>query len=158
MSRLRFDVGLVLAAASVAASCGCMGRADHTLSAAVVAKALRDATGLGFTATSSVDLPLIDTPMASVEPSDAAHDRFGEFTIVVYGDPEAAEHQEVFKRNGKLEAGKISWEFWPADHGTPAAWAATTRYGSVRLVWRNTVREVDDRWRVLDRALSECCK
>jgi hypothetical protein len=127
-----------------------MGESSDTKSAESVAEALRGATGLGFAGTPSKTLPLIEgsITVASVEPSEAAMERFGDVTIVVYTEPIAPE---------PAGSDRISWEFWPADHGSEAAWHATTYYGNVRLLWVNTRREVDDRWRELDRALRECC-
>ena len=83
-------------------------------------------------------------------------DKHGRFSIAVFPDAARARRERLLRTPGEPDEQGVGWErVEEDDEGNPSGWIATKLYGDVQLQWFADEREVDDRWRLLDRLLSE---
>ena len=79
-----------------------------------------------------------------------SEDKYGRFTIGVFPDAARARRERLLREPAEPDEHGVGWE--PAEDG----WIATKVYGDgVQLQWFAGERVLDDRWRLLDRVLSQ---
>lgn len=100
------------------------------------------------------DIPNFDTLDAG-----KLEERHGRFSIGVFPDAARALREGFLRPPSDPDEQGVGWEQVEADdRGTPPGWIATKLYGNVQLQWFTDGRELDERWRLLDRVLADLAR
>ena len=89
--------------------------------------------------------------LTSFETLDAGEreEKHGRFSIAVFPDAARARRERLLRQPRDLDEHGVAW-----DEGEQG-WIATKLYGDIQLQWLTDERELDGRWQLLDRVLSE---
>ena len=89
--------------------------------------------------------------LTSFETLDAGEreEKHGRFSIAVFPDAARARRERLLRQPRDLDEHGVAW-----DEGEQG-WIATKLYGDVQLQWLTDERELDGRWQLHDRVLSE---
>ena len=87
-------------------------------------------------------------------PDDDDRVKYGEFRFVVQTErPRDRMFNVATPPDERPTSSGVYWELEAQDGPDEPQWIASKYYGNVMLVWFTAVRELDERWQVLDEVL-----